>query len=131
VREIALLLADRFGVRTPPVVSGQYRLGDVRHGYADLTSLRACLQFTPLISLDEGLTRFVEWVKTQPAEPDRLDRATRELVARGLMPEHFSTDIATENSGTAAALKTDAQDDSHDDLPDQCATYAQTKRASV
>jgi dTDP-L-rhamnose 4-epimerase len=132
VREIALLLADRFGVRTPPVISGQYRLGDVRHGYADLTSLRACLQFTPLISLDEGLTRFVEWVKTQPEEPDRLDRATQELVARGLMPEQFSADIAHETSGTAdAILNKNVRDDLPDDLSDQRAAYAQSKRASV
>jgi dTDP-L-rhamnose 4-epimerase len=132
VREIALLLADRFGVRTPPVISGQYRLGDVRHGYADLTSLRACLQFTPLISLDEGLTRFVEWVKSQPEEPDRLDGATQELVARGLMPGHLSADIAHETSGTAdATLNKNVRDDLPDESPDQRAAYAQSKRASV
>jgi dTDP-L-rhamnose 4-epimerase len=95
VAEIALLLAKRLGAKTPPVISGQYRLGDIRHGYADLTAIRACLQFAPEISLDEGLTRFVEWVKVQPVEPDRLDQATAELAARGLMPAPFPDDVPT------------------------------------
>jgi len=89
VEQVALLLGERFGAKTPPLVTGEYRLGDIRHGYADLTSIRACLQFRPEVSFDQGLTRFVEWVRTQPVEPDRLDKATAELVARGLMPAHF------------------------------------------
>jgi dTDP-L-rhamnose 4-epimerase len=86
VEQISLLLHERFGAKTSPIISGQYRLGDIRHGYADLTAIRSRLGFAPEVSLDEGLTRFVEWVKGQPAEPDRLNRATGELVARGIMP---------------------------------------------
>ncbi len=87
VEEMALLLQDRFENNTPPIVSGEYRLGDVRHGYADLEAIRIRLQFAPEISLAEGLTRFTDWVKRQPVQPDRLDHATAELVARGLMPD--------------------------------------------
>jgi len=96
VKQVALLLQERFGATTQPIVSGQYRVGDIRHGYADLTAIRACLQFAPEISLDEGLTRFVEWVKTQPVEPDRLDKATAELVARGLMPARVTSNATSE-----------------------------------
>ena len=86
VEQIALLLQAGFGALTPAAVSGQYRLGDIRHGYADVTAIRGCLQFAPEIALSEGLARFVAWVKTQPVEPDRLEQATSELGARGLMP---------------------------------------------
>jgi dTDP-L-rhamnose 4-epimerase len=86
VEQIALLLGERFGSAMRPVVSGQYRLGDIRHGYADITAIRRMLGFVPEVSLEQGLTRFVEWVKQQPIEPDRLDVATRELVSRNLMP---------------------------------------------
>ncbi len=85
VEQVACLLRDRLGGEAAPAVSGQYRRGDIRHGYADLTAIRSRLGFTPQVSLEEGLTRFVEWVRTQPAEPDRLVRAAGELVARGLM----------------------------------------------
>jgi dTDP-L-rhamnose 4-epimerase len=109
VEQVANLLRERFAVTTPAVVSGQYRLGDVRHGFADITAIRSRLQFAPEISLDQGLTRFVEWVKTQPLEPDRLEAATGELVARGLMPDPAlkvadsrATDIKEENDAQAA-----------------------------
>ena len=91
VEQIALLLKERFGSKAQPVVSGQYRLGDIRHGYADITAINHQLGFAPEISLEQGLDRFVGWVKQQPAEPDRLDTATQELVSRGLMAEHVST----------------------------------------
>jgi dTDP-L-rhamnose 4-epimerase len=93
VEQIALLLGERLSAKTPPLVTGEYRLGDIRHGYADVTAIRDRLQFRAEVSLDQGLTRFVEWVKTQPLEPDRLDKATGELVARGLMPATSSADL--------------------------------------
>jgi dTDP-L-rhamnose 4-epimerase len=87
VEQVARLLSERFKWDEPPIVTGEYRLGDVRHGYADLAGIHRSLEFAPGVSLDQGLTRFVEWVKTQPIEPDRLEAATSELVRRGLMKE--------------------------------------------
>ena len=104
VEQVALLLQERLGGKTRPIISGQYRLGDIRHGYADLTAIRACLQYAPEVSLDEGLTRFAEWVKAQPAEPDRLDKATGELVARGLMPATISAHVRANAKAKAASV---------------------------
>jgi dTDP-L-rhamnose 4-epimerase len=85
VEQIALRLLEHFGGNARPVISGQYRIGDVRHALADLTEIRSRLGFEPMVSLHEGLDRFAEWVKTQPVEPDQLARATQELMERGLM----------------------------------------------
>ncbi len=75
--------------RAPVVVSGQYRLGDIRHNYADMSAIRQYLAFSPEVPLEEGMARFVRWVKTQPiiqnGAEDGLDRANRELIERGLM----------------------------------------------
>jgi dTDP-L-rhamnose 4-epimerase len=79
---------ERFGAEIQAVISGQFRLGDIRHGYADITAIHKQLEFAPAISLELGLDRFIAWVKQQPAEPDRLDAATQELISRGLMAEH-------------------------------------------
>jgi len=87
IEEIALLLREYLGSKIPYFVTGQYRLGDIRHGLADLTAIQARLEYEPLVSLEQGLSRFATWVKTQPVEPDQLVRATQELVERGLMPE--------------------------------------------
>jgi dTDP-L-rhamnose 4-epimerase len=86
VNTIARLLKDFLGDRTEPIVSGQYRIGDIRHCYADLTNIREALGFEPTVTLENGLERFVRWVRTQPIEQDGLDRANKELIDRGLMP---------------------------------------------
>lgn len=84
VEQIAHLLKERFESEPPPIISGQYRLGDIRHGFADTSAIYKQLGFAPEISLEQGLDRFVAWVKQQPPEPDRLDAVTHELVSRGL-----------------------------------------------
>jgi len=73
----------------PVVVSGQYRLGDIRHNYADITAIKRLLAFVPKVSLEEGIARFVGWVRAQRVvqhgAEDGLDRANKELIERGLM----------------------------------------------
>src|SRR3984957_15279710 len=77
------------GLGAPVVVSGQYRLGDIRHNYADISTIGRLLAFSPKVPLEEGMGRFVRWVNTQPivqnGAEDGLDRANRELIERGLM----------------------------------------------
>ena len=95
VARIALLLKERLGGENQIVVSGQYRFGDIRHGYADMSTIRAKLGFVPEVSLEQGLDRFVAWVRTQQVEPDRLNTATQELLARGLMEGHVESKTTT------------------------------------
>jgi dTDP-L-rhamnose 4-epimerase len=90
VEMIAQSLKHQFrDSNAPVVVSGQYRLGDIRHNYADMSAIRQFLAFSPKVPLEEGMARFVRWVKTQPiiqnGTEDGLDRANRELIERGLM----------------------------------------------
>jgi dTDP-L-rhamnose 4-epimerase len=88
VAQMAFLLRKRLDGKTEPIISGQYRLGDIRHGYADIREIETRLGFVPDISLEEGLDRLVAWLQTQPLEPDRVDKATQELVSRGMMQEY-------------------------------------------
>ncbi|HLJ90081.1 MAG TPA: NAD-dependent epimerase/dehydratase family protein [Candidatus Angelobacter sp.] len=85
VADIAWQLKRCFGISSSTEVSGEYRLGDIRHCYADLTAIRTGLGFEPQVDLASGIERFVDWVRTQPHEPDRLQQATSALVSRGLM----------------------------------------------
>ena len=90
VQTIAQSLKREFhDADVPVIVSGQYRLGDIRHNYADMSAIGQLLAFSPKVPLEEGVARFVRWVKTQPitqnGAEDGLDRANRELIERGLM----------------------------------------------
>ena len=65
--------------------TGRYRVGDIRHNFADISRFEAITGFKPRISLEEGLRRFCDWVSAQPLPDDLLDTANAELVARKLM----------------------------------------------
>lgn len=85
VVEIASKLTEAFG-QTPNIsVTGEYRIGDIRHNRADVSRLKEILGYEPQVGLADGLQRFVDWVNTQPLPEDRLDKANEELKARNLM----------------------------------------------
>jgi len=88
VADLVLLLGEKLGVKAQSTISGQYRVGDIRHCFADIRAIQETLQFIPEVSLEQGLDRFLRWVKTQPIEADRLDAAHRELASRGILGEH-------------------------------------------
>ena len=85
VLEIATKLTEALGAKPNVRVTGDYRIGDIRHNVADITRLKTKLGYTPKISLDQGLTRFADWVLTQPLPEDLLGKANEELISRKLM----------------------------------------------
>jgi dTDP-L-rhamnose 4-epimerase len=85
VVDIARRLAAAFDRDARIAVTGQYRLGDIRHNFADIALLHDALGYKPRVGLAEGLRRFAAWVETQPLPEDRLDKANEELKARRLM----------------------------------------------
>lgn len=65
-------------------VSGNYRLGDIRHNYADLTKIKNKLGFEPKYSFEDGLSEFTNWVNTQEVEQDNYQKSIDEMKAKGL-----------------------------------------------
>jgi dTDP-L-rhamnose 4-epimerase len=66
-----------------PVVTGKFRVGDVRHSQADLTYARAALGFEPAVSFAQGIAGLVAELAEQLHE-DHSARAEAELWSRGL-----------------------------------------------
>lgn len=85
VAGVARELCRAFGREVPIQVTGEFRVGDIRHNVADIGRIAAVLGWQPRVSLQEGLDRFARWVATQPLPEDRLDQANQELRARKLM----------------------------------------------
>jgi dTDP-L-rhamnose 4-epimerase len=85
ILEVARMLQRTMGSDVDPHVTGEYRVGDIRHNYADISHLQSAIGFRPSISIEQGIRRFVEWVQTQPLPKDLLDQANAELKARKLM----------------------------------------------
>lgn len=97
---IARALSRAFDAPERLRVTGQYRLGDIRHNLADTARLGTDLGIRPGIGLQEGLDRFAAWVRTQPLPADRLDAANAELRARGMLGEQASPRAKPEPAGT-------------------------------
>ncbi len=66
-------------------VSGNYRLGDIRHNYADLTKINNDWLFSPKVSFEAGLKSFAEWVSTQEVQDDKYEKSIDEMKAKGLV----------------------------------------------
>jgi dTDP-L-rhamnose 4-epimerase len=85
VIDMATKLTAALGAKVNIRVTGDYRIGDIRHNVADITKLKTRLGFTPSVSLDQGLSRFADWVLKQPLPEDLLGKANEELRVRKLM----------------------------------------------
>jgi dTDP-L-rhamnose 4-epimerase len=85
IMAVAQLLCRIMGSEIEPHVTGQYRVGDIRHNFADTKKLARVMDIGPAISLEDGMGRFCDWVATQPLPQDLLDKANDELRARKLM----------------------------------------------
>jgi dTDP-L-rhamnose 4-epimerase len=66
-----------------PDITGTYRIGDIRHCFADIAKARAILGYAPQITLEAGLMELAGWLSGQTAF-DRAAEAHAELAARGL-----------------------------------------------
>ncbi len=64
-------------------VTGRYRVGDIRHCFADIGKARRLLDYHPQVTLEQGLAELADWLATQQAE-DRVETAREELATRGL-----------------------------------------------
>ncbi len=84
IGELAQRLAEILGQRQPrAVLTGKYRVGDVRHCFADIGKARRLLGFEPSVTLDAGMLELASWLKDARAV-DHFDKAQAELEARGL-----------------------------------------------
>jgi dTDP-L-rhamnose 4-epimerase len=85
VMEVAQALIKNYGIEARVEISGNYRIGDIRHNFADLTKIKKLLGYTPGISFDEGIRRFAHWVNKQQIEGVRYEESLNEMKARRLL----------------------------------------------
>ena len=90
VNAIVRMLQAAFGKEVPIAVSGQFRLGDIRHNFADLGKIERVLGFVPRVGIEQGISRFVDWVKEQPGGKDAYEESLRELAEKGLFKGNAS-----------------------------------------
>lgn len=84
VLTIAQTLIEKYGIQVPVTVSGNYRLGDIRHNFADISSARLILGFVPKWSFNDGIGQFALWVNEQEIQEDNYESSIEEMKEKGL-----------------------------------------------
>jgi len=84
VKSLAELLAKTMGKsHISPKITGDYRVGDIRHCFADISKAKKILGFNPAVPIEKGMKELVHWLENQLAV-DHVEEAAKELKTRGL-----------------------------------------------
>jgi dTDP-L-rhamnose 4-epimerase len=85
VLEIAQRLTQVLGRdHLSATITSKYRVGDIRHCFADIQRARSMIGFEPRVGLEAGMIELAQWLERQAVSEDRFDAAGRELTAHGL-----------------------------------------------
>lgn len=85
VTDVVDALFRAFGTTVPVTISGNFRVGDIRHNIADTTRSRELLGFEARVPFDRGIEQFVGWVQSEPLEEDGYERSLSEMAVRNLL----------------------------------------------
>jgi len=86
IAQVARKMAQLVGKpHLTPEITGKYRMGDVRHCFADVRRAESVLSYRAAIDFDTGLAELARWLDGQVgAATDNALEARAELEARGL-----------------------------------------------
>jgi dTDP-L-rhamnose 4-epimerase len=85
VIEVAETLIKNYGVEVPVQITGNFRIGDIRHNYADISKIKNYLNFTPSVTFENGIKRFTDWVNQQEIQQSKYEDSLNEMKSKGLM----------------------------------------------
>jgi hypothetical protein len=111
VRDLAGIIANQLGVAIEPLARGEFRPGEIRSLISDISRIRT-IGYEPRTTIEQGIARYIAWIKTQGAVEDYFSKAEAGLRAKGIVQS-----VASLTSGTArsaATQKADAHEDSQD-----------------
>jgi len=84
VLNVAKLLKKSYGSTGKLNITGNYRVGDIRHNYADISKIQKLLGFQPKVSFEVGLAHFTEWVKGEELDSSMFDGSIEEMKEKGM-----------------------------------------------
>jgi dTDP-L-rhamnose 4-epimerase len=85
ILDLAEVLIDHLSDgQVEPEIVGQYRSGDIRHCFADISKIRETLGFVPQVAFEDGVADLISWVREQQAE-DSFHLVDRELKDKDLI----------------------------------------------
>ena len=84
VRDVADEINKFFRSRSLVENTGEFRIGDIRHNYADLKKAKEVLGYTPKWEFKDGLKYFLEWASLEPVPELNFEKSLKEMADKGL-----------------------------------------------
>ncbi len=84
VRDLAGIIAAQLGVSVEPLARGEFRPGEIRSLISDITRIRT-IGYEPQTTIEQGIGRYIEWIRTQGTVEDYFAKAEAGLRAKGIV----------------------------------------------
>ena len=84
VNEVATILQKCYNIDIPTTISGNYRLGDIRHNFADISLIQKDLNWSPKVDINKGLQNFSKWVLSQKLPELKYEKSLEEMKEKGM-----------------------------------------------
>jgi dTDP-L-rhamnose 4-epimerase len=84
VRDLAAIIAKKLTVDIAPLARGEFRPGEIRSLISDISRIRT-IGYEPSVTIEEGISRYVDWIKTQGTVEDYFGAAEAGLRAKGIV----------------------------------------------
>ena len=84
IRKVAEILSQLLNINIKPEARGEFRPGEMRHLTSDTKLIRAA-GYTPQVDLEEGIQRYIDWIRTQSDIRDYFSEAEQILKSKGIV----------------------------------------------
>jgi dTDP-L-rhamnose 4-epimerase len=84
IRQVAEMISDALQIPLAPVVNNEFRPGEIRHLISDTTMIRAS-GYRPEVRLEEGIARYLDWIRQQGDIKDYFADAELVLRKKGIL----------------------------------------------
>jgi dTDP-L-rhamnose 4-epimerase len=84
IKQVAERISDALQIRLAPVMNREFRPGEMRHLISDTTVIRNA-GYRPVVTLEEGIERYLEWIRQQGSIKDYFAPAELILRKKGIL----------------------------------------------
>jgi dTDP-L-rhamnose 4-epimerase len=82
---VATILQKCYQINVDTTISGNYRLGDIRHNFADISKIKNDINWLPQTDIYQGLKEFSNWVLGQKLPKLEYEKSLSEMKEKGML----------------------------------------------
>jgi dTDP-L-rhamnose 4-epimerase len=84
IRKVAQILCQLLKIDIEPEARGEFRPGEMRHLTSDTAKVRSA-GYKPQVELENGIQRYIDWIRSQSDIRDYFSEAEQILKSKGIV----------------------------------------------